>query len=161
MRLTSYTDYTLRTLIYLGMNRDRLVTIQDIADNHLISKNHLMKVVYQLGTVDIVETVRGRNGGLRLKKEPSEINIGEIVRWTETDFHMAECFDRENNRCVLSPSCKLQGVLVTATRSFLNVLDAVTLDELLVPEKPGKKKLMPSPVRIYPSVKAKAKADAV
>jgi len=160
MRLTSYTDYTLRTLIFLGMNRDRLVTIQDIADNHLISKNHLMKVVYQLGTVDLVETIRGRNGGLRLKKAPEEINIGEVVRWTETDFHMAECFDRENNRCVLSPSCTLQGVLVAATRAFLGVLDAVTLDQLLVLDKGGKKKLMPSPVRLYPSLKAKPKVPA-
>jgi len=157
MRLTSYTDYTLRTLIYLGTNRDRLVTIQDIADNHLISKNHLMKVVYQLGTVDLVETVRGRNGGLRLKKDPSEINIGEVVRWTETDFFIAECFDRENNRCVLSPACRLQGVLVAATRAFLDVLDGVTLDQLLVLDKGGKKQLLPSLARISPPTSLKPK----
>lgn len=141
MRLTAYTDYTLRTLIYLGMNRDRLTTIQDIADVHQISKNHLMKVVYQLGTVGLIETVRGRNGGLRLKKEPSEINIGEVVRWSESDFFIAECFDRQNTRCPLSAGCKLKEVLGAATSAFLNVLDGVTLDQILVPDTPRTRKL--------------------
>lgn len=148
MRLTTYTDYTLRTLIYLGLNRDRLVTIQDIADNQLISKNHLMKVVYQLGTIGIVETIRGRNGGLRLKQEPSQINLGQIVRFTESDFFMAECFDRENNKCVLSPGCKLQGVLGAATNAFLDVLDAVTLDEMLTVDNATKRKARAVPVQI-------------
>lgn len=134
MRLTSYTDYTLRTLMYLGVNRDRLVTIQDIADLHLISKNHLMKVVYQLGLTGIVETVRGRNGGLRLKLSPAEINIGAVVRETESDFFMAECFDRANNTCPLTPNCKLKSALGQATQAFLAVLDKVTLESLLAPE---------------------------
>lgn len=133
MRLTSYTDYTLRTLMYLGVNRDRLVTIQDIADLHAISKNHLMKVVYQLGLSGIVETVRGRNGGLRLKREPEEINIGALVRETETDFFMAECFDRDNNQCSLTSACKLKRVLTQATSAYLAVLDNVTLAGLLMP----------------------------
>ncbi len=132
MRLTSYTDYALRTLIFLGMNRDRLVTIQDIADLHGISKNHLMKVVHQLGVNGIVDTVRGRNGGLRLKREPADINIGAIVRSTETDFHMAECFDPANVGCAYSASCMLKGVLSAATAAYLKVLDSVTLADVLV-----------------------------
>jgi Rrf2 family protein len=104
MRLTSFTDYSLRTLLYLAANRDRLVTIQDIADLHVISKNHLMKVVYQLGLAGLVETVRGRNGGLRLGKEPKDINIGALVRATETDFFMAECFDRSTDAQRRHPS---------------------------------------------------------
>jgi Rrf2 family nitric oxide-sensitive transcriptional repressor len=134
MRLTAYTDYTLRTLMHLGVNRDRLVTIQDIANLHSISKNHLMKVVYQLGLSGIVETVRGRNGGLRLKLEPADINIGALVRQTETDFFMAECFDRNNNQCALTSACKLKGVLSDATQAYLAVLDSVTLEALLMPE---------------------------
>ncbi|MET3134926.1 Rrf2 family nitric oxide-sensitive transcriptional repressor [Oxalobacteraceae bacterium GrIS 1.11] len=134
MRLTSYTDYTLRTLMYLGVNRDRLVTIQDIADLHAISKNHLMKVVYQLGLSGMVETVRGRNGGLRLRREPGEINIGAVVRATETDFFMAECFDRANNTCPLTPNCKLKSALGAATVAYLSVLDKVTLATLLEPD---------------------------
>ena len=131
MRLTSYTDYALRSLIFLGLNRDRLVTIQDIADLHAISKNHLMKVVHQLGVSGMVETVRGRNGGLRLGREPADITIGEVVRRTETDFYMAECFNPGNVGCAYSASCALKGVLGAATVAYLKVLDGVTLADML------------------------------
>ncbi|MBI1889439.1 MAG: Rrf2 family transcriptional regulator [Burkholderiales bacterium] len=131
MRLTSYTDYALRTLMYLAVNRDRLVTIQDIADLHGIAKNHLTKVVHQLGQLGVVETVRGRSGGLRLGKEPSDINIGEVVRQTESDFMMAECFDRDNASCAYSSACVLKGVLSSATAAYLAVLDGVTLENLV------------------------------
>ncbi len=131
MRLTSFTDYTLRSLIYLGMNRDRLVTIQDIADLHNISKNHLTKVIHQLGVTGLVETVRGRNGGLRLGKEPEDINIGAVVRQSETDFFMAECFDTEHNACVLDSHCYLKAKLQEATDAYLRVLDGLTLARLL------------------------------
>ncbi|SDG83205.1 transcriptional regulator, BadM/Rrf2 family [Duganella sp. OV458] len=86
MRLTTFTDYGLRTLLYLGPGGDRLVTIEDIAATHAISKNHLMKVVHQLGVAGYVETVRGRNGGLRLRRAPANINLGALVRATEPDF---------------------------------------------------------------------------
>lgn len=131
MRLTAYTDYSLRALMYLGLNRDRLVTINDIAELHGISKNHLMKVVHQLSLTGMVDAVRGRNGGLRLNKEPEQINIGEVVRNSETDFHMAECFDRENNSCAYAPACTLKGVLGSATAAYLAVLDNVTLADLI------------------------------
>jgi Rrf2 family nitric oxide-sensitive transcriptional repressor len=143
MRLTSFTDYSLRTLLYLAANRDRLVTIQDIADLHVISKNHLMKVVYQLGLAGLVETVRGRNGGLRLAKEPKDINIGALVRSTETDFFMAECFDRAHDTCPLTPNCKLKHTLNAATKAFLAVLDQQTLEDMLPVAEPASK-----PVRI-------------
>ena len=130
MKLTSYTDYALRTLMYLAMNRDRLVTIQDIADTHRIAKNHLTKVVHHLGMLGLVETVRGRNGGLRLGREPSEINVGEVVRNTESDFFIAECFDPEKPGCIYASSCALKGVLGRANAAFLGVLDGVTLDAL-------------------------------
>ncbi|MES2300442.1 MAG: Rrf2 family transcriptional regulator [Pseudomonadota bacterium] len=131
MRLTAYTDYTLRTLIYLASHREQLATIQDIAQLHGISKNHLMKVVHQLGMSGMVDTVRGRNGGIRLKLEPADINIGAVVRQTETDFFMAECFDRASNACVYAPACALKGALGAATAAYLKVLDAVTLADLL------------------------------
>lgn len=131
MRLTDYTDYSLRTLIYLGLHRDRLVTIQDIADVYGISKNHLMKVVHQLGLAGMVETIRGRNGGLRLGREPEDINLGVVVRGTEPDFTMVECFDRKHNQCILSPSCELQHILRQATNAYLDVLDDITLAHLL------------------------------
>lgn len=131
MRLTTYTDYALRTLMYLAVNRDRLVTIQDIANLHGISKNHLTKVVHHLGQIGLVATIRGRNGGLKLGREPVEINIGAVVRQTETDFHMAECFHRENNRCVYASACVLEDALGEATAAYLKVLDGVTLADLI------------------------------
>jgi Rrf2 family nitric oxide-sensitive transcriptional repressor len=131
MRLTSYTDYALRTLMYLATHRDQLVTVQEIADFHGIAKNHLTKVVHQLGLMGMVNTIRGRNGGLRLGREPRDINIGEVVRQTETDFYMAECFDASNGSCMLSQACALKGVLSSATNAYLKVLDGATLESVL------------------------------
>ena len=131
MRLTTYTDYALRTLMYLAANRDRLVTIQDIADAHGIAKNHLTKVVHQLGILGFVESLRGRKGGLRLGKEPAQINIGAVVRSTEPDFYMAECFDPQKNNCRLSSACILKDTLYQATAAYLAVLDGVTLEILM------------------------------
>lgn len=136
MRLTTYTDYALRTLIYLAAHRERLATIQDIADTHGIAKNHLTKVVHQLGILGYVESSRGRNGGLRLGREPAQINIGALVRSTEPDFYMAECFDPKKNFCILSSACRLKGVLHSATAAYLAVLDGVTLESLLTSSPP-------------------------
>ena len=135
MRLTAYTDYTLRTLIYLALHRDRLVTIQEIAELHDISKNHLTKVVHQLGTSEMVDTVRGRHGGLKLKMEPRDINIGNVVRRTESDFYMAECFDPTSNTCCYSLACKLKAVLNSATKAYLAVLDDISLEDLISKQK--------------------------
>ena len=135
MKLTAYTDYSLRTLIYLAMNRDALVTIQQIADAHGIAKNHLTKVVHRLGTLGYIETVRGRNGGLRLGREPADINIGEVVSHTETDFYMAPCFDEASAGCMYSAACVLKGVFGKATAAFLDVLGAVTLEQMVVKEE--------------------------
>ncbi len=151
MRLTAYTDYALRTLIYLGLHRDQLVTIQDIADLHTISKNHLMKVVHQLGVAGLVRTVRGRNGGLSLNAEPETINIGQVVRTTETDFFMAECFDHNNKDCAYSGGCTLKQVLGSATAAYLAVLDAVTLADLLkFDSRRGRRQAQESPLNFLP-----------
>jgi Rrf2 family nitric oxide-sensitive transcriptional repressor len=135
LRLTSYTDYSLRTLMFLAMNREQLVTVQHIAEVHGIAKNHLTKVVHQLGTLGYIVTVRGRNGGLRLAREPADINIGEVVRHTETDFYMASCFDAAAAACMYAGTCSLQGVLGKATAAFLEVLESVTLEQMIVKEK--------------------------
>jgi Rrf2 family nitric oxide-sensitive transcriptional repressor len=135
MRLTAYTDYALRTLIYLGLHRGRLVTIQDIAELHDISKNHLMKVVHQLGQSGLVKTVRGRNGGLQLGAEPASINVGAVVRSTETDFFMAECFKAGQAGCAYASACKLKHALCEATAAYLTVLDGVSLADLIGSEQ--------------------------
>ena len=131
MRLTAFTDYTLRCLIYLGMNPERLATVQEIAQLHDISKNHLTKVVHQLGVNGLVETVRGRNGGLRLAHAPSDVNIGAVVRQTEPDFFIAECFNQDHRGCTFSGSCTLQRKLGHAMDAFMTVLDGLTLAQVL------------------------------
>lgn len=146
MRLTSFTDYTLRSLMVLGMNRDKLITIQDIADMHNISKNHLTKVIHQLGASGLVETVRGRNGGLRLNREPEEINIGDVVRDSESDFYIAECFDSAPGHCAFLRDCVLKSKLGAATEAFLKVLDGVTLADILPPEGSKMEQVLEHPV---------------
>lgn len=131
MRLAEYTDYTLRVLIYCAAHRDRLVTIAEIADSHAVSKNHLMKIVNDLARQGVLATTRGRGGGMRLLKPASEISLGAVVRATESDFDMVECFNPVLNECRLSSHCHLKGVLGRATQSYLAVLDGVTLADLV------------------------------
>jgi Rrf2 family transcriptional regulator, nitric oxide-sensitive transcriptional repressor len=132
MRLTNYTDYSLRILIYLATKpNNELSNIKEIADTYNISKNHLMKVTYELGKMNIIETIRGRNGGIRLAHSPANINIGEIVRKTEEDFHIVECFDDDRNQCIISPVCGLKHVLNKALLAYLDVLDQYTLADLV------------------------------
>lgn len=131
MRLTVYTDFSLRMLMYLAVHPDRLPTIAEIAGVYGASKSHLMKVAYELGQAGYIETVRGKNGGLRLARGPEAIVIGEVVRRTEPDMHLVPCFDRESPRsCVISPACKLRHALSEAQTAFFEVLDAYTLADL-------------------------------
>lgn len=133
MRLTNYTDYSLRVLMYLALKKEEdLATIQEIADTYRISKNHLMKIIHELGKLNYIETIRGRNGGIRLAKEPKEINIGEIVSKMEEDFHIVECFNHDGGKCVISPACKLQHILSDALQAFIHVLDGYTLEDIIV-----------------------------
>jgi Rrf2 family nitric oxide-sensitive transcriptional repressor len=130
MRLTSYSDYSLRLLMYAALKADRLVTIQEVADAYDISKNHLMKVAFQLGRYGILETVRGRNGGLRLARKPEQIGLGEVVRVTEEDFTMVECFDPATNSCGIIRPCRLRGILRKALDAYFAILDEFTLADL-------------------------------
>ena len=126
MRLTRYTDYAMRVLLYLGARPDRLCSIAEIASAYQISQNHLMKVVNDLGRAGYVASVRGRAGGVRLARDPSGINIGAVVRHTEEGFDLVDCGD-----CVIAPACGLTGALREALAAFLAVLDGYTLAALL------------------------------
>jgi Rrf2 family nitric oxide-sensitive transcriptional repressor len=131
MRLTSYTDYSLRVLIYLAtINQEKLVNIKDIAETYDVSKNHLMKIIYNLGKMGYIETIRGRNGGMRLAMNPSDINLGEVVRKTEEDFHIVECFE-DHSKCIITSVCSLKHVLKEALEQFLKVLDQYTLEDVV------------------------------
>lgn len=131
MRLTLYTDYTLRVLLYLGLKGGELATIREIAERYGISENHLMKVVYNLGKDGYIETVRGRQGGIRLKQAPKDVNIGEVVRCYEEDMRLVECFDEATNACPIAGVCSLAGVIDEALEAFLAVLDRKTLADIL------------------------------
>ncbi|MFF2874738.1 RrF2 family transcriptional regulator [Gottfriedia sp. NPDC057991] len=131
MRLTTYSDYSLRVLIFLSSEpREKLVKIKDIAEAYDISKNHLMKIIYNLGKMGYIETIRGRNGGIRLAKLPTEINIGEIIRKTEEDFNIVECFEH-GGTCVITPVCSLKHIFNNALEQFLQVLDQYTLEDVV------------------------------
>lgn len=132
MQLTLYTDYSLRVLIYLGIHQGRLATISEIAASYGgISRNHLVKVVHNLSTHGFIRTTRGKGGGLALARPPEAINIGDVVRHTEVSFDVVECFDRERNRCPITPACRLKGALKQALNAFMGVLDGYTLEDIL------------------------------
>lgn len=131
MRITSYSDYALRVLIYLAADPDRKTTIGEIAGTFDISKNHLMKVVHQLSRLGYIESVRGKNGGLRLQRPPTEINLGVLFRQTETDLSLVECFS-ENNTCRITPMCELKHILAEAQQAFIDTLERYSLADLVI-----------------------------
>lgn len=130
MRLSTFSDYSLRVLMYLGGQADRLATIAEIAASHDISESHLMKVVHQLGRCGYLETVRGKGGGIRLARAPQAIVLGEVIRQTESDFALAECFASEAT-CRIRGACGLHAILNEALSAMFLVLDAYTLADLL------------------------------
>lgn len=132
MRLTNYTDYALRVLIFLATkDKDEKSTITEITEAYNISRNHLVKVIHQLGKIGVIETRRGRGGGIMLAKDPTSITVGSIVRETEEDFHLVECFNSETNQCILTPVCGLRHVLGEALAAYLAVLDRYTIADLI------------------------------
>lgn len=136
MRLTHQTDYGLRMLMQLAVNTDSLVTISEVSERYNISKNHLMKVAQLLVHEGVVESVRGRNGGLRLARPAQDVNIGAITRTMERSSVLVECFPGGRGACLISPACRLKGVLANALEAFYAVLDEVTLLDLVTLNTP-------------------------
>lgn len=133
MRLSEYTDYSLRVLMHCARHPERLVTINELAQGYGLSRNHLMKIVHDLGRQGLLQTTRGRSGGLRLGREAERITVGDVVRATETDFRQAECFDAAHSQCTLRGDCGLQGVLQQALAAYFAVLNHTTLADISAP----------------------------
>ena len=135
MRLTTFTDYCLRALIYVALKGDELATIDEIAERHGINRNHLVKVVHRLGQLGYLHTTRGKRGGVRLAKDPAKINLGTLVRETEDDLALVECFQDRACLCVIEPACVLRKALRQALDAFLKTLDGYTIADLLKPSR--------------------------
>jgi Rrf2 family transcriptional regulator, nitric oxide-sensitive transcriptional repressor len=127
MQLTLYTDYSLRVLIYLSRMPTETTTITEISEFYNISKNHLVKVVHRLVILGFITSLRGKGGGIKLAKKPDKINIGDVVRKTEPHFYMVGCFDEQNNKCMITTTCRLKGIINQGMQVFFKTLDSYTL----------------------------------
>ncbi len=135
MRLSLHTDYAFRTLMYLAVNDKHLSTIDEIAKTYNISRNHLVKVVNTLVKAGFIDTVRGKGGGLKLAHQPNQINVGAVVRITEPDFAIVECFLSQKNSCIITPICELKHIFKKAVNNFLAELDCYNLNDLIKNKK--------------------------
>lgn len=134
MQLTQFTDYALRVLIYIAVREDKC-TIAEIAQVYDISANHLVKIVHKLAQEGILNTVRGKHGGIYLAKDPKTLNLKDVVLLLEPNFHIVGCFDKENANCKIIPVCKLKGILGDALQQFMTVLDQYTLADIIENKK--------------------------
>ena len=133
MRLTVYTDYAFRLLMYLALREERLTTISEVSASYGISRNHLMKVAYNLAAAGYIKTVRGRGGGLKLAKASRSIGLGDVVRCTEPDMALVGCLEPIEEPCVIGRCCVLRGALQRARDAFLHLLDGYSLADLVRP----------------------------
>jgi Rrf2 family nitric oxide-sensitive transcriptional repressor len=131
MRMTLHTDYALRMLIYVAARPDGVCTVNNVAEAYGLSRDHLIKVAQTLRDLGIIETTRGRAGGIRLAKTPADIAIGALIRATEEEFSLAECMQTHGRSCTISPACRLKGMLHEALAAFLAVLDKYTLADIM------------------------------
>ena len=130
MRMTLHTDYALRMLIYLAMRPNRACTVSDVAGAYGLSHNHLLKVALRLRRLGVIETTRGRSGGIRMAKAAEDVNLGALVRHTEDDFSLVECLQGGGGACAISPGCRLKGIFAEALFAYLEVLDKYTLADI-------------------------------
>lgn len=160
MKLTHYSDLGMRLLMYLALNKDEVVTIQEVSDRFAISKNHLVKISHQLTKSGLIESIRGRNGGVRLARAPEEINVEEALRATEDNFDLVECFSPDSHRCVISDVCKLSGVLDKASAAFFSVLRQFSLADLIRNGQAIENSLLPVSKEIQLMFQQRAKVAA-
>ncbi len=138
LRLTKHSDYALRTLLYLALHPGQVIATEEIATAYRIGRTHLVKAIQTLDSLGFLEVRRGRLGGLCLAVPPQSISLGQVIRATEPDFHLVECFDRDRNTCPIVSACGLIAPLHAAIQAFLATLDQYTLADLAGPRKATK-----------------------
>lgn len=130
MKLTSYTNFALRSLQLAALKAPGLTKVDDVVRVHGLARPHIVKIVHELGVAGYITTRRGRNGGFTLARPAEEIVIGDVVRLTEGPLDLVECFNPARNTCPLIGVCKLSRALQQATRAFIAVLDDLTLADI-------------------------------
>jgi len=130
VRLTSYTNYALRTLQLAALKEPELIRVDDVVRVHRLARPHIVKIVHELGRSGYIATQRGRNGGFRLARPAEDIVVGEVVRLTEGTLDVVECFNPETNTCPLIGVCRLSRKIQEATRAFMAVLDDLTIADI-------------------------------
>lgn len=126
MQLTIFTDYGLRSLMYVAAHTDRLSSVREIAEHYNISRNHLVKVVHRLAQLGYIDSVKGKGGGIRLAHDPASIRLGDIVKALEP-MNLVECFDQKTNTCRMTNSCQLKHYLYDAGKAFIAEMNKYTL----------------------------------
>lgn len=130
MKLTNFCDYSLRVLIFLGIKNEKS-SISEISEAYGISRNHIVKVVHNLAKLGYIQSIQGKNGGIRLALPPEDINLGKIVEQVEPDFNLVECFGDREDKCCISPACRLKGLFRQAQRAFLDSLENYSLSDII------------------------------
>jgi Rrf2 family nitric oxide-sensitive transcriptional repressor len=131
MQLTQFTDYGLRSLMYLASQEDKLCSVREISDHYGISKNHLVKIVHHLAMVGYITSTKGKGGGIRLSKDPEDMRLGDIISALEPNMDLVECFNSEKNTCTIVKACRLKHFLADAKKSFLNCMNQHTLSDAI------------------------------
>lgn len=131
MRLSLFTDYSIRVLMYAAVKEDRVVTTREICDYYKISYHHLVKVVHRLGACGYLNAKKGHRGGFQLAMKASDLKLGTVIRAVEPDFNIVECFDSEANQCVVTPFCRVKKELNGALNVFLETLDQVSIEDVI------------------------------
>lgn len=136
MRLTQFTDYSLRTLIFLALHPNKRVTINQLTDAYGISRNHLRSVVHKLAKLGYVNSIQGKGGGLTLAMPAADISLADVVQECESDFYIVECFNPDGKTCAIEPLCILKQALHSAFQSFLHALENYSIEDLIYNRKP-------------------------
>ena len=127
MQLTRFTDYGLRSLMFLAAHPDRLCSVKEISAHYRISRHHLVKVVHRLTQLGYIASCKGKSGGIKLAQDPGQLHLGELVKALEPHMDVVECFNAERNTCRISSACQLKHYLFESTQSFLATLNRYTL----------------------------------